>query len=369
MPDPVATAAPTTAPTEAAPPAPPAEPKVESKGTGKAKRPTMESLRAVFQRARDEAPAEPGKEAPKEPAKEAAPAHAEAKPEPKVEPKAEPADDDEVFRSRRDYDLRASDLDAREKELEAREKAAGERERGSDHKKLRDRYLEDRVEAMKELLKGWSVAGDDDMAQEMEDFATEVVEKVLKKEIESERKAGINNRKTQKALKMWQAEQARQRTEMDETRATESHKQELQRAAATVQSLLGRGENLKRFPWLAVERDAGQLIIDRWKHYNDKDGTNKHWTDVAKELDSKFEKHWRGHYDARKNLFSASEPTTDAQATQPAAALVDRTRAADHQAADKKPNAEVSTGRWKGSDAKRKATQSRIAELLKQPPR
>lgn len=349
----------TAAPAEAASAPPSAPAKTEGSTnpvtTGKAqtKRPTAETFRKAFM-----TPSEPAEAAPEAPPKVEEP---KAKTE---EPKAK-SDDDNEIRDRQRRDMRVTDLDERENRVAELEKKIAERERSSDLHKLRDKYVENRAEGVKELLKAWGVADDSDMRDEAEDLALEIVESILGVQVDAGRKSAALNRKTQKALKLWKSDQAKRDAEAAERSSIEQHATALRNAAHTIQDQLGLGENVKKYPWLSSESDAGALVVERWKKYNDKDGTNKHWTDVAAELDKKFENQGLSWYQSRKHLLSTSEPKQDAPADAPrtTAAPGPQVKQAETSKAIPKP------GKWYGAEAKRKDTMAKIRQMLKEQPK
>lgn len=218
---------------------------------------------------------------------------------------------------------RARALDERERALAEREAAA----RALDP--TGDKYIDDRVGALRELVRSWGVAGtDDEWRREVVDLVSELSSSVLGVPLDPSVRTAMEARAARRKVDRYTAQQAKREKELAERSESVKHQEWRATSIAQLNSreALNADAIKPTIPFLTAEANPGELVLDVIEAQHKRDGTVLDWRQAAKIANDYLEKKWRAEYARRAHLLAA----TPAAAT-PAPPAVPPSAAPDHR--------------------------------------
>lgn len=211
-----------------------------------------------------------------------------------------PSLDPGIAQAREKLDLRASELDQREQSLLAREAS-------SDVLKHRDAYFERGAPALVDLIKQWTgLTSEDDIRDEVADLITELSGSVLGVQVEPNIRAKIEAKRATKSVKAQMGRLSEREKAVNaehQRQADAAHKRNVEVALGNEIRL---PEQATRFPFLAAEDNAGELVFEIVEARHRQDGVMLPWPEAAKQANDYLQQKWRAAYDKRAHLFAAS---------------------------------------------------------------
>lgn len=218
----------------------------------------------------------------------------------------------EVVKQHEAANLRQQQLDQREQALAAREKEV-------DHLATGDGYLDDRVGAVKALLKRWGVAStDEDARAELMDLVTEISYKALGVPPDPNVAARMDARRATKKVDLYGAKSTKREAELAQKAEQVRYQEWRGNTVPLLTQEITKPEHAQKFPFLAVEDNPGELVLDVIEEQHKRDGTELHYLEAAKRVNDYLTTKWRAAHAKRANLLTAAPSAGAAPAGSPA---------------------------------------------------
>jgi len=247
-------------------------------------------------------------------------------------------------------------------ELDQRTAKLAERETTGDLAKLADKYYADQGAAIVDLIKQWTGATTDDQVNtELGDLITVLSER-LGVPLTAETKQALSGRRTLAQARRELAKVGAREREMQERSERDQQALGRQRAATAIGAELAKTEHTAKFPWLAAEDNAGQLVVDVYDHALKTEGKQLHWTEAAQRANDFLQRQATQWSAKRSHLLTTAKPApaangqrTPGAASGAAARAVITNAAASETGTSKKPNPSLVDGKF-DMDAHRQAS-------------
>ena len=229
-----------------------------------------------------------------------------AKPAPGATPATTPAVAalvPEVVKQHEAANQRQAQLDAREKAIAAREAEL------EPLRSVRDAYLDDRVGAITVLLKEWGVANDVDLKAELADLITDLSATGLGIQVDPQIRARMDSRRALKKIDAYKAQASVKEKQLAREREELAYSQWQAESTAQLQQEISKPEAIAAFPYLAVEDNAGRVVLDIIIEAHKRDGSTMKWQDAAKLANDYLKQNADAYLAKRRHLIApASTP-------------------------------------------------------------
>lgn len=196
----------------------------------------------------------------------------------------------------------------REAKLAEREQVIAARERELDPlTDVRESYANNRVDAVKALLKQWGMAGsDDDMKAEVMDLVTELSAGVLGVPIDNQIRSRIDSRRALKRLDAYKANETRKAQELAQKQDQMRYNEWRGNTSQALHKEITKPESATSYPFLATDDKAGEIVLDVIEAAHKRDGTVLQWTEAAKRANDYMAKEASDWFAKRKHLLTAA---------------------------------------------------------------
>jgi hypothetical protein len=218
----------------------------------------------------------------------------------------------EVVKQHEAANARQVALDAREKQIAAREAEL------EPLLSVRDAYLDDRLGALTGLLKQWGIASDADLKAELADLVTEISSSGLGVSIDPQVRARMDSRRALKKIDAYKSSAAVKEKALAAERDALAHSQWRRESSSALHQEITKPDSATAFPYLSVEDNAGEIVLDIIVEQNKRDGSTMQWRDAAKLANDYLKQTADAYLAKRRHLFS-SAPMPGSTATRAAA--------------------------------------------------
>lgn len=209
----------------------------------------------------------------------------------------------EVVKQHEAANQRQAQLDAREKAISAREAEL------EPLRSVRDAYLDDRVGAITGLLKEWGVANDADLKAELADLITDLSATGLGIQVDPQIRARMDSRRALKKIDAYKASASVKEKALAREREELAYSQWQAESTAQLQQEINKPEAHTAYPYLAVEDNAGRVVLDIIIEAHKRDGSTMKWQDAAKLANDYLKQNADAYLAKRRHLIApASTP-------------------------------------------------------------
>lgn len=209
----------------------------------------------------------------------------------------------EVVKQHEAANQRQAQLDAREKAIAAREAEL------EPLRSVRDAYLDDRVGAITSLLKEWGVANDADLKAELADLITDLSATGLGIQVDPQIRARMDSRRALKKIDAYKAQASVKEKALAREREELAYSQWQAESTAQLQQEISKPEAQSAYPYLAVEDNAGRVVLDIIIEAHKRDGSTMKWQDAAKLANDYLKQNADAYLAKRRHLIApASTP-------------------------------------------------------------
>lgn len=194
--------------------------------------------------------------------------------------------------------------------IEQREKALAQREAELEPlRSVRDAYLDDRLGAITGLLREWGVANEADMKAELADLITDISSAGLGIQVDPQIKARMDSRRALKKIDAYKAQASVKEKALAKQQEELQYSQWRQNTTHVLQQEILKPSAQAAYPFLAVEDNAGQLVLDIIVEANKRDGSTMEWTQAAKMANDYLKQNADGYIAKRRHLLEpAAKP-------------------------------------------------------------